>query len=95
MFSSNDIANYLLKTLAGLSQEISRLSKECSGFVEQQKRDRDDIEYLKKELSTKLNSSEAVSQQQLSELKAKTAIAVLTLFGGGVAIEVFLRVLGF
>lgn len=95
MFSSNDIANYLLKTLAQLKNDVSALQSLSAANSEQQKRDRDDIEYLKKELSTKLNSSEAVSQQQLSELKAKTAIAVLTLFGGGVAIEVFLRVFGF
>lgn len=95
MFSSNDIANYLLKTLAQLKNDVSVLQSLSAANSEQQKRDRDDIEYLKKELSTKLNSSEAVSQQQLSELKAKTAIAVLTLFGGGVAIEVFLRVFGF
>lgn len=94
MFSSSDIANYLLKTLATLKDEISALQAISAANSEQQRRDRDDIEYLKKELSQKPDSSEIVTKGELSELKSQIAIGILTLLGGGVAVEFLMKLLG-
>lgn len=94
MFSPNDIANFLLKTLADMKGELSTLQSQFAANLEQQKRDRDDIEYLKDELSKKASESEIVTKGQLSELKANIATWLLVFFGGSVAIEIVLKVLG-
>lgn len=93
MFSSNDIANYLLKTLAALKDELSQLQSLSAANSEQQRRDRDDIEFLKTELSKKASSSEVVSKEALSELKAQIAMGILTLLGGTILTEVLLKIL--
>lgn len=94
MFSSTDIANYLLKTLASLKNEVSALQSLSAANSEQQKRDRDDIEYLKAELAKKASASDIVTKTELSELKSQIAVGLLSLIGGGIALEVVIKILG-
>ena len=94
MFSSADIANYLLKMLASLRNDVSSLQSLSAANSEQQKRDRDDIEYIKAELSKKASASDIVTKTELSELKSQIAVGILSLFGGGIALEITLKILG-